>query len=452
MAEVPFDGIYGSAWQRMRVERFGGLTEFVGTAPGPAGIAVVDLPDGSSWAVDFADPASLVSLLVPGAAIADSSLVIAMFGADGAMFLADPEFVSDRHDDGPDWFDRRHRKPGRRIRGFGGSQQRWRGEPSATAGLMVLLADQASDVDGDPLVRLAAIGELLRVLPNVPGSALVDPLVPAYRDEVERLASDAIGDLSIELLSDASAAELRELLLPLAEPAPDGVSEARALATLLDQLDGRASWPGPVAAMMLPSAPDVRHWEPPDGDWPDGEPGAAVRDEDEPEPVLTQLLEVKRLGATLIEVRMALTVYANWASVVRKSDLVTVALIPLEQRKHLRVGQGVIPPDLALDDVEVTFGSFAEGADADDVPDPDEAIRRAIRLGRAASRAARSGDVDRARKLWNDCEAAWIALGDDARADLARDYGYRAGGGVSRTGPPLLAERITAELGVDEPD
>ena len=449
MADAPFDGIYGSDWRRITVERLDDLVELIGAEPGPAGIALVELPDGSAWAVDFADPESLVSLAVPDGSIADSPLVVALFGGDGAMFLADPDAAAEPRDDRRDGLAAQVSRPQRWARVRGRSRPPRGGEPSSIAGLMVLLADEATDDEAEPIVRLAAIAELVRVLPNVPGSALIEPLVEAYRDEIDRLAADAIEGSAIESLSGASAGELSDLLVPLADPAPGHTVVSPALRELLDRLGDRATRGDDLvvamASPLLPAAPSPASEGPP-GD------RREVAYADEPEPVLTQLLEVERVGEMLIEVRMALTVWANWASVVRRSDLVTVALVPLEEREHLRVGRGVIPPDLDLDDVEVTFGALSDRVDARAGLDADELLRNAIRLGRSASRAARNGDPYRSHLLWRDCEAAWLALGDQTRAGLANQYQHRALGRQGRIGPPLLAERITEELESDEFD
>jgi hypothetical protein len=265
---------------------------------------------------------------------------------------------------------------------------------------------------------------------------------------IDRLAADAIEGSAIEWVSGASAGELRDLLVPLADPAPDRTVVSPALRELLGRLHDRATQGDDLVVAMaspLPAAP------PPESEGPPAD-RRDVACLDEPEPVLTQLLEVERVGEMLIEVRMALTVWANWARVVRTSDLVTVALVPLEEREHLRVGRGVIPPDLDLDDVEVTFGTLRDSVDDGVDVDADEVIRQAIRLGRSASRAARNGDPYRAQGLWRECEAAWLALGDRTRARLANEYQHRVSGRQGRTGPPLLAERITEELELDEFD
>jgi len=449
VADAPFDGIYGSTWRRLQVERFDDLVELVGVEPGPAGIALVEFPDGSSWAVDFADPESLVSLTLADGAIADSPLVIALFGADGALFLSDPDAVAAFRDDRRDEREWQESRSKQRMRLRGRTRPPRGGEPSSIAGLMVLLADEATDDEAEPIVRLAAIAELVRVLPNVPGSALIDPVVEAYRDEIDRLATDAIEGSAIEWVSGASAGELRDLLVPLADPASGRTVVSPALRELLDRLHDRATRGDDLVAAMaaprLPAAPSPASEGPP-GD------RREIACFDEPEPVLTQLLEVERVGEMLIEVRMALTVWANWARVVRTSDLVTVALVPLEEREHLRVGRGVIPPDLDLDDVEVTFGTLRDSVDDSVDVDADEVMRQAIRLGRSASRAARNGDPYRAQLLWRECEAAWLALGDRNRARLANEYQHRVSGRQGRTGPPLLAERITEELELDEFD
>ncbi|MFZ4668597.1 MAG: hypothetical protein ACOYML_04810 [Microthrixaceae bacterium] len=443
MADAPFDGIYGSAWRRITVERFDDLVELIGAEPGPAGIALVEFPDGSAWAVDFADPESLVSLAIPDGSIPDSPLVIALFGGDGAMFLADPDAAVELRDDRSDEIGPHVSRPQRWARVRGRSRPQPGGEPSSIAGLMVLLADRTTDDEAEPIVRLAAIAELVRVLPNVPGSALIAPLVEAYLDEIDRLAADTIEGSAIESLSGASAGELRDLLVPLADPAPGHTVVAPALRELLDRLRDRATRGDDLVVAM--ASPRLSAAPSPASEGPPGD-RREIACFDEPEPVLTQLLEVERVGEMLIEVRMALTVWANWARVVRTSDLVTVALVPLEEREHLRVGRGVIPPDLDLDDVEVMFGTLSDLVDDRAGLDADEVLRNAIRLGRSASRAARSGDPYRAQQLWGDCEAAWLALGDQNRAGLANEYRHRALGRQGRIGPPLLAERITEEL------
>ena len=60
-----------------------------GRHAGPAGVSGVELPDGSVWEVDHADPSVPVLLEVDAMDASTSPLLVTAFGGDGAMFLAD---------------------------------------------------------------------------------------------------------------------------------------------------------------------------------------------------------------------------------------------------------------------------------------------------------------------------------------------------------------------------
>ena len=86
MADAPINGLYepfvDAAIDADRLEVFG-------DSFGPAGISAVELPDGSIWEVDHLAPGRLVALEVDAVDPAGSPLLVAAFGGDGAMRLAD---------------------------------------------------------------------------------------------------------------------------------------------------------------------------------------------------------------------------------------------------------------------------------------------------------------------------------------------------------------------------
>jgi hypothetical protein len=69
-------------------------------------------------------------------------------------------------------------------------------------------------------------------------------------------------------------------------------------------------------------------------------------------------------------------------------------------------------------------------------------LMRAVRIGRDASRHTRRGDTEAAAE-WQRDAAAWSAIGDDRRANLARSY---ASAGSVRSGRRPSAEPLLSDL------
>src|SRR5689334_12158630 len=93
MAEPPIEGLY-RRWTSVAID--GDRLEVLGRTAGPAGASVLELPDGSVWEVDHADPGRLVGLEVDAADAAGTPLLNAAFGGDGAIEVVDQAEPIDR--------------------------------------------------------------------------------------------------------------------------------------------------------------------------------------------------------------------------------------------------------------------------------------------------------------------------------------------------------------------
>lgn len=448
MGEARLGGIYGGFDAIRAVTELDDDVEVGGLIPGPAGLSMVAFPDGSTWSVDYADPTSLISAVLPKDGVADSPLAIALFGPDGALFLADRDARRSRStppdsnqfavmDSSGRW--RRRAKPRRDRRTT--RPARAPGPANfAVAGLLVVTMDDAFDPGVDPLVRIAAAAEFLRVLPNMPVGPLFNPMADESRSLIDHLVATHLDDLTqdIDDLSEYSLNELHHLLASTGSV--DGGSVSLSMERFLRSVGARLEEDrddavGRFPAMAMPNLECA---------FPVDHAGIA------PPPAL----QIERLDDLRIQITAPMQVGVAWARVVRRRDLVTLALVPLERWELALTGIGVLPFDVGIDDVAVVLQSDRDLAGSLSVADASGAtlVRRAIRFGRAATRAARTGDIERAQELWGDCAAAWKQCGDNARVELALDYQNRALGRLGRLGPPLLAERVTRELGLDEFD
>ncbi len=162
----------------------------LGPPAGPAGSSIVDLPDGSSWQVDHAEPSVPVLIEVDARNAGRSPLLTTAFGGDEALFLV--EDAVPLAADGPDGDFLEGRRPGRPRRGAASRRlgREWAGE----VGEMVLLGDLASDRLAHPLARVAAALEFnLSVNHSIAGQVLA-PLVLPMIDSAEVMAADVDDD------------------------------------------------------------------------------------------------------------------------------------------------------------------------------------------------------------------------------------------------------------------
>lgn len=374
----------------------------VGFAPGPAGMAVLDLGRGMSLAVDFADPTTLVSCRADGL-LRDDVLEL-LVGTRAAQRVAQVQ-QSDRpvRIGGHDEMERERMRSGN-----------WSARPgnpgAMTFGVCAVLSSLADDEQRYELVRAVAALELAEQSHLLP---LPDDVVDGV---AERARSQALGLLAagadgFEQLAERdprTAARVRSLIRSVMAADPDDELRWR---RVFQEFDRPARQRPTVAA--APARKSARPY--------------AIEDERVPEGTVVDL----RPNGLLIVHRTADTDEATWVRVLQSPQLSLLATAPLMRSGSRQRAELLVPPDLTFEQLVVEVTS-----DALPVTSTLEQIRRAIDLGRRAStlEALRS---PRASDAWQACAEAWSALDDPRRARLALGHT-----GAQRVRPPLITERV----------
>lgn len=392
-----------------------GVRSVRGMAPGPAGAASIDLADGVSLAVDFADPSVLCTIeLEP--AHADVRLDHLIGASRSKQALAtEPQ-------------GRVVRLEGRRARHMLTSLPEER--PAHELGVVASLASLADDPRRSPVARVASAAEVIEsIADGVRGVA--DRAALLHRMTQVLLDQSAVGH------GDAAA---------LATNAPD---LAQRLATLLDRLAATGIEVDTGLIGVLRSTSDRVVGQ--------SSPAAAT---------------VEQLPG-LVRVTIADGI-GKWLRIADSSTMVLHAVVPFtaslddnaEGRATTR--SGIDAGDAGTSGGRVVDASLgwsgawvAEAVVAPDLPpervvveitdDPAPVasstlgrVQQAVALGRRAVEQAQAGHVERATSGWRDCAAAWRALGDETRAARADDYAARR----ARPGRPAsLGERINTSFG-----
>lgn len=400
----------------VRAMRDAGRLEVHGAPAGPAGTSAVELPDGSVWEVDHADPALLVGLDVELAGDPTSSpLLVAAFGADGALWVAEDAVTADRFDAvDRDWA----WEMGRR-RSRGGD---WAAEQ---AGQLVLLTDLATDDELAPLARVAAVAELAVEVGgdpsggdpqggDPPGGHLIAPLVPALLDLADELAVD-VDDADLDALDPEQRSRLLAALRHawLHDPAP-----RTGLARLVERVGEPSVGDGFVADG--PAADRIALF--------DGDPHIAALDlsdaaaAPQAEPKVPSAesrrsgIEVTRTAPGVAQVVATRSGRERWVRVSDRDGLVLVAQSRLHRDGLVDRADVAVPDRIHNDDLLVQI------VDVDDLTGPAgtlDAMRAAVRAGRHAARATRLNDRFERAERWERCAALWDLAGDTIRARQA---------------------------------
>lgn len=383
-----------------------------GAPLGPAGAIVLRSAEGSEWWVDHADPSNFVSYepFEPwgrGADLSEDPILVALFGGEAALALADRWRHARRGDDA----DPRHRPLGRPT-----GRARGRSSPGPVAAA-VLRIDLASDPDLSPLARIAAAAEALADLAAAPVGALLD-------GERRRLVKSLVEDAAMLGRDDVAGLDPR-LVGPLTKVLVRAVAVEAGLA---ERLEGLRDWLGQVdvsgrrsldartpAAMVAPLAmPRVEESASFDLLYPCAD-------------LLEPDLHVERSTPALVTVRTDRSSVrrqpGGWVSVWRTAGLVCLGIAPLIEGSDGSdglVARVAVPPDLAEGDYQVRIEDLDRPPPGDTAPLPR--IRDAVRAGRDACRRERLGERTAARRRWRECADLWFDIGDDDRAELAAHY------------------------------
>lgn len=406
----------------------------LGAVAGPAGSSAMDLPDGGVWEVDHIDPSIPVRFDVPLAGADRSPLLIAAFGGDGALYLADQ--AVDPTDDGAEPDVVAHRpKRGAYDRGSG---HRRPDDPDLMAGRVVVLHEMATDGRSVPLVQIAAVTELLLKAYAVSGGELLLSVLPSMRDMAGGLA-DQVTDDELEALGPRLASRLASALARVA-------GTGRGTGSTLIDLAGRTrdiarSTSRPMA--LVADDFSTRDERSPVVLMIDrADTGRSNPTLDRADDRTDEYLDVHRPTPTVLEVAVARSDRRRWIRVTHHRGSIPLAQAPLRRRDLIEVADLIVPPDVPDDDLRI------EVIDPEDVHAidgrPAELIRRAVELGREAARQTRVHGPSAAAMIWRSCAEVWQIVGDVGRAELARSMVDDNGSGPHLS--PYLADEVALAL------
>jgi len=371
-----------------------GERELVSFNAGPAGVAQLDLGDGVTVRVDYAEPTRLASIHIQPDA--RSQAVEDLVGSERATAVLSMAARSDgrpRRMIGDDQADRARSQRGTSERGT---------YESMLLGQMAKLQSMVDDPWSPDLVRATAA---LEVAVESAGDLGDRPSIARLGGPAVELAAELLAGTENELsvwaaINPDVASDLRRLCESPTVRHPVTAQAASALATPEFRRDHLTA-----LAAVLPAQVQV----------------------------LGPTVTLKPSGRLLVQSRDFAA--DQWVKVVRKNSLVLLALAPMEPTSIGAMAETIVPPDLALSDfeVEVTI---------DPLPIPESSlsqVMRAVRLGRDAVALHVVGHWQRSQTRWLECSAAWKELGDTSRARVARRY---AGGDYQSMRGPTLAERV----------
>jgi len=374
-----------------------GERELVSFNAGPAGVAQVDLGDGVTVQVDFAEPSRLASIRIePGARASTVEDLIGSQRADAVLSMVPRSDGRPRRmvgEDGPE------RERDQRV---GPSSLARATYESMRFGRVAVLQSMVDDPWAPDLARATAA---LEVAVEAAGDL-------GDRDSIAQLGVSAV-ERAAQLLDGADADLSR-----WAGAHPD---VARDLHELCDnQL--LMSRPIAHAAEVLAAAGFVDHR------------GNAASQSSSPVPEMSGVhIELKPLGRMVV--RSADLSGDQWVRVVRKESLVLLALAPMMVTASGVVAEVIVPPDLTLADMEVDITAAPLPVPASSLA----RVTRAVQLGRDAVALHVVGQWQRSRTRWAECARAWRELGDTTRAQIAARY---ADGENEPQRGPTLAERV----------
>lgn len=397
-----------------------------GPPAGPAGSSSVELPDGSAWQVDHADPAIPVLIDVDAADPGRSPLLTAAFGGDAALFIADDAHVMSTDGSFEEFLERSRPHPMQ-----SGSRQRpVRNNLARELGTLVLLADLTVDERLHPLIRVAASIDLaLSARSRLAGSVL-GPIASAGLERVGDLVHE-VDDDDLELLDPQVRHALRSTCRSTQKITRRVLPPLADLAGRLDRIDDGADFqvsamrltmdtPGEPADELLAAAAPDRSAQPGSG----GEP------------------VIRRIDDALVRVTVARSGTERWARVIDRHGMVLLGQAPLRRDGLVDVAEVVVPADASDEDLEVRVAGSDELRAL--LGRPTEVIRAAVTAGREAARADRLGRTSISRTRWEHCAELWAGVGDRQRSRLAFEYAH--GRTVQARSPSSTTDEIAETL------
>lgn len=375
----------------------------VGPPAGPGGVSAVELPDGSVWQVDHSDPATPVLLELDAIDAPTSPLLVASFGGDGALFLAD-DAVPMTDNDLEDRTAGNRPAPGP----YRTRRRQFVNQPAWEAGHAVLLADLGNDTRMHPLARVAACLEFATSFDHTEAGTVLRPMLSDLLDIAEQLADD-VDDHELASLDPLTVDGLRSVCLRARKV---GHRLDLTLRTLLRRLDHVTPTEPDIAVHALRTADRGL-------DLAEDEPLVAAAYDAPPQRPEPGFREVQRTDDAVVRVTVERSDTQRWVRVLHRRGLVLLGQAPLRRDGLLDTADIVVPADTTDDDLEIQVLEPEELAVL--VDRPVDAIRRAINAGREASRSDRLGDRATAQHRWEHCATLWMAAGDNQRGEHARD-------------------------------
>lgn len=371
-----------------------GEREVIGFAPGPAGVAEIELAPGTHLSVDYAVPTTLCSIRTTRAA--DPRVIAALIGDDaGEIVMSTPP--TDRP-----------------VRIELSGRRRFSNDPEIVNrkarefGLAAVLASLVDDATRHELARGVAGLELAEQL------ARVD--VPEWASE---WMTDTAHVRAIALLQDGIDA--------LARAEAIGPGALDQVSRLLGEVPDRS----PVVLQARELRREIRSVSRLSTAAAAARPSPAMAP-----PIAERMAAPIPLPVGRFPARFDAASAGTWARLIDSSSLELVAIAPITTERGETRADLLVSPMLAWSRLEPDARAHPLAA-VDSVAD----VRAAVRQGRRAMEAE-AVHRQAAGDAWRVCAQAWRDLGDEHRAILADRHAMRS---VRRQ--PMLNERLARIVG-----
>jgi hypothetical protein len=372
-----------------------GEREVIGFAPGPAGVAEIELAPGTHLSVDYAEPTTLCSIRTTRAA--DPRVIASVIGDDATeIVMSTPPTDRPvrielsgrrRFSNDPEIVNRKAREF--RLAAVLASLVDDATRHEFARGIAGLeLAEQVARLDvpewaSEWMTDAAHVRAIALLQDGIDALARAEAIGPGALDQVSRLLGEVPDNSPVVL----QARELRREIRSVSRRSTAAAAAARPSPAMGPPLVDRMAAPIPLPVGHFPARFDA---------------AAAGR----------------------------------WARLIDGTSLELVAIAPI------RTDRGETRADLLVSPM-LDWSRLESDACAEPLTAPDSvtAVRRAVRLGR---RAVEAEVIHRrsAADAWRMCAGAWRAIGDEHRATVADRHAPRP---VGRR--PMLNERIGLAVG-----
>ena len=385
--------------------------ELVVVTPGPAGAVDIDLRDGVSLMIDFANPGSVNSVRVHGDEIPD--VLVDLIGEDRVEQLAD--------------VDRSSKLKPVRLQGQSESDRdtppRFRGsrpqQPQQTAeelGVLSRLQSLADDDELHDIVRATSGLEFIERSERLRGEMpdLVGPLRRFTAIAADLLDGEELNLAQLSRRDHKAASQLAGLCRPFQS---DFESLGRAYEFLMNQ-------------------PIELGWQSQDLDVASAN-HMASRDEGFDFEAPVRVSAVTLTDGGLLTARITMFEEDWWLRVTLEGTQVLLAVVPVLGHADRAIAEALVPTDVMLKELDLQLIRTPLPSSHSTI----DQVMAAINLGRAAVRRSLVRRTEQSFRLWMQCADAWLLLGDEQRATQARRYAQR---GLPSVGPRLVTLEVLA--------